>query len=123
MTVSELKYLIAVSKAKGGEEENDLARMSVIARNVGVSKVSVYHGMERLEEGGYIERIGKQISITEKGWQALAEYEKLITFISGHLVRQFGIPEDVAYEDAIGATCAFSDVSRKAIVSMLNFGR
>lgn len=96
-----------------GEEKG--VKMSDIARVLNVSKVSVYHGMERLEEKGYIEKNGKKISITPKGKTVLDEYELLIGFLCSHLAQHCGTSEDIAKNDALGAICALSDVSRKGI--------
>lgn len=112
MTVSELKYLMAVSEFDKKEKG---AKMSEIARALDVSKVSVYHGMERLEDKGYIERCGKKIIITENGGKVLEEYNILIGFMRNHLALHCGAPADVAQNDAIGAICALSDISRKGV--------
>lgn len=112
MTVSELKYLMAVSQFDG---EDQGAKMSAIARVLGVSKVSVYHGMERLEEKGYIVRNGKKILLTPAGRTVLEEYALLIGFMCKHLALHCGTPEDIAQSDAICAICALSDVSRKGV--------
>lgn len=120
MTVSELKYLMAVSRYAG---EGQGAKMSAVARELGVSKVSVYHGMERLQEGGYIGRNGKSILLTEKGRQTVDEYSVIITFIRRHLQCHCGTPADVAQEDAVGAACAFSDESRRGVAEFVKSGR
>lgn len=114
MTVSELKYLIAIRKFDG-REENKGAKMSAVARELGVSKVSVYHGMERLGEKGYIERCAKRIVLTQAGRTVLEEYDLLIGFMRSHLALHCGTPEDIAQNDAIGAVCALSDISRKSV--------
>lgn len=112
MTVSELKYLMAVNESAGAEKG---ATMAVIARRLSVSKVSVYHGMERLEEKGYVMRREKKVTLTSAGKIVLAEYNLLIDFMRSHLALHCGTPDDVAQKDAIGAICALSDISRKGV--------
>lgn len=116
MTVSELKYLIA---ADGLEQSGNTVRLSVIARKLGVSKVSVYHGIERLEQSGYITHDDKKIKLTEKGRSTLEEYMLIVSFISNHLTCHCGTPEDTAYSDALGVSCAFSERSRKGVAEFL----
>lgn len=111
MTVSELKYLMAVKEFSG----DDGAKMATLSRSMSVSKVSVYHGMERLEEKGYITHCGKKIALTEAGRDILEEYTLLIGFMCSHLALHCGTPESIAKADAIGAVCALSDVSRNGV--------
>lgn len=115
MTVSELKYLMAVKEFSG----DDGAKMASLSRSMSVSKVSVYHGMERLEEKGYIERCGKKIALTPAGKDVLEEYTLLIEFMRKHLALHCGAPEGIAHTDAIGAVCALSDVSRKGVYNFV----
>lgn len=119
MTVSELKYLMTVEELCG---DGTGAKMANVARSMGVSKVSVYHGVERLQADGYIARDGKRIVLSEKGRSALEEYKTVIAFICGHLRLHCGTPEEIAKEDAIGAACAFSDVGRKGITDFIKSG-
>lgn len=123
MTVSELKYLIALNEVIEEAGDKNVPKLPLIARKIGVSKVSVYHGLERLEEGGFVERSGKQLVLTDTGRQTLAEYLTIIEFIRSHLQYHCGTPGDLANEDAIGAACAFSDVSRKSVSDFVKSGR
>lgn len=117
MTVSELRYLMAVKEYAGDDGD---AKMATLSRSMNVSKVSVYHGMERLEEKGYIMRCGKKIALTASGKEILQEYTLLIGFMRSHLALHCGTPDDMAQADAIGAVCALSDVSRKGICNYVN---
>ena len=117
MTSAELRYLIAVDDLDGGE---DGVRLVSIAAERGVSKVSVYRALERLEKNGYIERNDKnRVVITDFGKSQLSEYRQIIHFITSHLSEQCGISTEEAYSDALGATCAFGDKSRARIVELL----
>ena len=116
MTVSELKYLMAV---KEFADDGGGAKMASLSRSMSVSKVSVYHGMERLEEKGYIERCGKKIVLTSAGRDVLEEYALLIGFMCRHLALHCGTPESIAKVDAIGAVCALSDVSRRGVYNFI----
>lgn len=115
MTVSELKYLMAVNEFSG----DDGAKMASLSRSMSVSKVSVYHGMERLEEKGYITHCGKKIALTDAGRDVLEEYALLVGFMCSHLALHCGTPESIAKADAIGAVCALSDVSRKGVYNFI----
>lgn len=116
MTVSELKYLMAVKEHSG---EDGGVKMASLSRSMSVSKVSVYHGMERLEEKGYITHCGKKIALTPAGRDILEEYALLIGFMCSHLALHCGAPENIAKVDAIGAVCALSDVSRKGVYNFI----
>lgn len=116
MTISELKYLIAANELA---DKDDGAKLSSIAQKMNVSKVSVYRGMERLVGNEYITRNDKKIVLTTKGRAALAEYRVIISFISKHLECHCNVSAEVAYNDALGVACAFSDVSRKGVVDFV----
>lgn len=120
MTVSELKYLMAVKEFAG---DGGVAKMAALSRSMNVSKVSVYHGMERLEEKGYITHCGKKIALTDVGNAILEEYTLLIGFMCNHLALHCGTPSDLAKADAIGAVCALSDVSRKGVYDYIKSRR
>lgn len=117
MTVAEIKYLIAVNDLS---DETKGARLTDIGIKMGVSKVSVYRAMDRLEKSGYIKRDEmNRIVILEYGHQELEIYTKLINFVCNHLVNQFNTPSDIAYNDAIGAVCALSDESLDGIAKFM----
>lgn len=116
MTVSELKYLLAVDEISSRESSVSLVAVS---KKMNVSKVSVYRGVERLVGNDYITRDSKKITFTEKGKSALSEYKIVIGFIRKHLEEHCGVAADTAYNDALGCACSFSDDSRKGIVEFM----
>ena len=113
MTIAELRYLIATNalyRDQGG------VKLTSIADRVGVSKVSVYRAVERLEKSGYVKRDDKnKVVMTQDGRQVLEEYMVIVNFISSHLEKNCGTPKETAYQDALGAACALSDISRQGI--------
>ena len=83
MSASELKYLLAIEELC--REEGKSTNLTAISEKMYLTKASVSHALERLEERGYLLRVGKLISVSERGKEALAEYYLLIEFISKHL--------------------------------------
>jgi len=120
MTSAELKYLIATDEIYDGING---VKLIDIAAKVGVSKVSVYRAVERLEKNSYVERNEKnKVVLTEYGKKQLSYYREIMNFLQNHLIKQCGTPEDVAYNDALGVACAFSDISREKIADILRSG-
>ena len=117
MTAAELRYLIAIDELYDGKSG---VKLTDIAQRVGVSKVSVYRAVERLEKSGYAERNDKnKVILTELGKKQISDYMEIIDFVRDHLVRNCGTPHEVAYSDAIGVACALSDVSRERIAEII----
>ena len=117
MTSAELRYLIAADELYDGRNG---VKLTEIAEERGVSKVSVYRAAERLEKNGYIRRDEKnKVVLTEYGSFKLKEYRQIVSFVSEHLSMQCDIPYEEAYEDALGVACAFGDRSREAIAKLL----
>ena len=113
MTSAELRYLIAIHALYHGEIG---VKLTEIAAKMGVSKVSVYRAVERLEKSGYVQRDEKnKVVMTEKGVTVLREYMVIVNFIRTHLEDHCGTPAEIAYHDALGVACAFSDISRGKI--------
>lgn len=121
MTTAELRYLMAINEL---QREQNGVKLTSIAECVGVSKVSVYRAVERLEKDGYVSRNDKnKVIVTSVGETILAEYEVIVRFISGHLQKCCGTPPETAYQDAIGAACALSDISREGVARAVKEGR
>lgn len=116
MTASELRYLIAIDELK---EKETGAKMTAVASNLNVSKVSVYKAVERLEAAGLVTHNGKRILISEKGRGLLEEYLVLMGFIHNHLKIHCGTPDDIAYNDALNTVAVLSDVSRSSLASFI----
>lgn len=116
MSSSELRYLIAASALA---EQMPLVKQTDIANKLRVTKVSAYNAVERLREKGLIEKSERKIILTEKGKEALNEYMTIIRFIAAHLSLHCGTPREQAYEDALNATCAFSDATRNGVANFI----
>lgn len=121
MTSAELKYLIAIDELYNGTAG---IKLTEIAAKMGITKVSVYKAAVRLENSGYIERDEKnKIIMTDYGYAQLGKYNALIGWLCSHLQMKCGVSADVAYTDAIGAACAFSEESRTALAEFIKNAR
>ena len=109
MSSSELRYLIAANDLA---KELQSVKQTDIANRLHVTKVSAYNAIERLREKEYIEKNDRKIVLTDRGREVLNEYMTIIRFMSAHLSLHCGTTENQAYEDALNATCAFSDAVR-----------
>lgn len=119
MSSSELRYLIAANELA---EQMISVKQTDLANRLQVTKVSTYNAMERLREKGFIEKNERKIVLTEKGKDALNEYLTIIRFIASHLSLHCGTPKNQAYEDALNATCAFSDATRNGVAQFIKSG-
>jgi Mn-dependent DtxR family transcriptional regulator len=118
MTAAELRYLIATGELYDGKNG---VKLTDIAQKVGVSKVSVYRAVERLEKNGYVERNDKnKVVLTQHGKNQISAYMEIIVFIRAQLLDHCGTPSDTAYNDALGVACALSDASREKITEIIN---
>lgn len=123
MTSAELKYLISIDELYEGDGEKGIKLVS-IASKMNVTKVSVFRAIERLEKGGYIRRNDKnKVMITEYGYDQLSEYRMMIDWLGSHLAKHCGVPTDIAFQDAIGATCAMNDKSRHGLAEFIKSGK
>ena len=120
MSSSELRYLIA---ARVIAKQIDIVKQTDLANKLQVSKVSVYNAVEKLKEKGFIEKNERKILLTKKGEEILDEYMTIIRFMSVHLSLHCGTSEKQAYEDALNATCAFSDATRNGIARFIRLKR
>ena len=120
MSSSELRYLIAASALAN---QIDIVKQTDLANKLQVSKVSVYNAVEKLKEKGFIEKNERKILLTKKGEEILDEYMVIIRFMAGHLSLNCGTSEKQAYEDALNATCAFSDAIRNGIARFIRLKR
>ena len=119
MSSSELRYLIASSELAG---QLECVKQTDVANKLHVSKVSTYNAMERLRDKGFIEKNERKIVLTKRGEEILSEYMTIIRFITMHLSLHCGTPKDQAYEDALNATCAFSDETRNGVANFIKSG-
>ena len=116
MSSSELRYLIAANELA---EQMEIVKQTDVANKLNVSKVSTYNAIERLRDKGFIEKNDRKIVLTNLGKEVLNEYMTIIRFISVHLSLHCGTTENQAYEDALNATCAFSDVTRNGVANFI----
>ena len=119
MSSSELRYLIAANELA---EQMETVKQTDVANKLQVSKVSTYNAIERLRDKGFIEKNDRKIVLTDRGKEVLSEYMTIIRFISAHLSLHCGTPKSQAYEDALNATCAFSDATRNGVANFIKSG-
>lgn len=116
MTSSELKYLIAINElCKNG----DPARQTDLSAKLKVTKVSTFNAVERLCEKNYVTKEKARVSLTDDGRAILRDYMLIIDFIAEHLSLHCGTPRERAYEDALNASCAFSDETRRGVAAFI----
>lgn len=117
MSASELKYLYTSVNLY---DECGCVNPTAVARKMSVSKVSVYHAIEKLENRGYIRRDERnKLHPTEEGKRRLDEYMLCIRYVQQILERFCHTPPGIAFCDAIQSTCAVSENSRKAILALI----
>ena len=116
MSSSELRYLIAANELA---EQMEIVKQTDVANKLNVSKVSTYNAIERLRDKGFIEKNDRKIVLTDRGKEVLSEYMTIIRFMSAHLSLHCGTTKNQAYEDALNATCAFSDVTRNGVANFI----
>ena len=119
MSSSELRYLIAANELAGRMQS---VKLTDVANQLRVTKVSTYNAMERLREKGLIEKNERKIALTDRGRETLDEYLTIIRFMASHLSVHCGTPEAEAYEDALNATCAFSEATRNGVAKYIQSG-
>lgn len=112
MTKAELRYLMAIDMLYDGISG---VKLTEIAAEMAVTKVSVYRAMERLEGNGYIERNEKnKVILTEKGKKTVDDYRIIVDFVLLQFKRYCDLPPELVYQDALGVAtslgkeiCAF----------------
>ena len=119
MSSSELRYLIAANELA---EQIENVKQTDVANKLQVSKVSTYNAIERLKDKGFIDKNERKIVLTDKGREVLNEYMTIIRFMSAHLSLHCGTTKNQAYEDALNATCAFSDATRNRVANFIKSG-
>ena len=119
MSSSELRYLIAANELA---EQMEIVKQTDVANKLNVSKVSTYNAIERLRDKGFIEKNDRKIVLTNRGKEVLNEYMTIIRFMSAHLSLHCGTTKNQAYEDALIATCAFSDATRNGVANFIKSG-
>lgn len=116
MTYSELKYLNAVDKltTDGGVKQIEISKF------LGVSTVSIYKAMTRLEEKNYIIRDENGLYYTTAlAKERLKEYLDCAEAIEDVLIEKCNSSQNKAQRDAMAVTCALSDENRKKILNLI----
>ncbi len=116
MTASELRYLIAIDELR---QEKVVVKQSYLATKLCVTKVSAFNAMERLCEKGFVTKNKRILTLTESSKSILSDYRSIIEFMASHLSFHCGTPNDMAFKDALNATCALSDKTRDGIARFL----
>ena len=119
MSSSELRFLIATNELTNQKE---YVKQTDAANKLCVSKVSAHNALERLCLKGFILKNQRSLVLTNCGKKILNEYITIIHFIAAHLSLHCGTAPDLAYEDALNATCAFSDATRNGVANFIKSG-
>lgn len=120
MTISELKYLIAIADTGGFTGETN---SSDVARSLDVTRVSVFRALGRLERNGLaVKDEKKDVYLTERGRQLLSEYMKIVQLLRMHLVNFGKIEESVAEDEAMKMACVMSDYARSMVIKAFDDG-
>ena len=97
MSASMLKYLIAADSLCDGENGVSL---TALALKAGVTKVSAYRAVDRLETDGYLSRESKKkIVLTKKGVDSLRTYMREVYVLRDALMQICKLPRNVAYHE------------------------
>lgn len=113
MSASMLKYLIAADSLCDGENGVSL---TALALKAGVTKVSAYRAVDRLETDGYLSRESKKkIVLTKKGVDSLRTYMREVYVLRDALMQICKLPRNVAYHEELKAVGALSGRSIEAL--------
>lgn len=101
-------------------ETKGYARVCDMAREMGISHVSVLNTIKRLVRNGYLSKGELQtIELTELG-QKTARFAKRKHHILSEFLRSLGVPEEILATDVEGIEHYISETSLKAIEAHLN---
>lgn len=113
MSSSMLKYLIAAESLCN--DENGVS-LTALALKTGVSKVSAYRAVDRLETGGYLVRDDKKkIFLTRKGVESLRTYMREVYVLRDVFMKICKLSRNAAYHEALRAVGALSGKSLEAL--------
>ncbi len=100
-------------------EEKELVRVCDIAREMGISHVSVLRTLKRLERDGYLVKDGgRSIILTEKGVET-AHFSKRKHLVLTDFLLKLGISKDIVATDVEGIEHYISPTTLKAIETHL----
>lgn len=117
MTSSELNYLIKLDLLR---KDNEIVRMTMLAKEAGVSKPSMLQALEKFEKMNILKKDDKNILFTEEGKKMFDDYKLLVDYIANHFIAHCHTKEEQALDDAINAVCAVSDECRKDLQILLS---
>ena len=73
MTSSELNYLIKLDLLR---KDNEIVRMTMLAKEAGVSKPSMLQALEKFEKMNILKKDDKNILFTEEGKKMFDDYKR-----------------------------------------------
>jgi len=111
MTSSELNYLIKLDLLR---KDNEIVRMTMLAKEAGVSKPSMLQALEKFEKMNILKKDDKNILFTEEGKKMFDDYKLLVDYIAHCHTK-----EEQALDDAINAVCAVSDECRNGLTNFI----
>ena len=119
MTASEYNYLKALRELSRKEDE---VRLKSLANLTGISKASVYNGLNRLINKGLCERSQTDASykITKLGLNTINEYEGYVDIIESWLVNKLDLNSKDAKKDSINIACNISNSGLEALIKNIN---
>jgi len=95
-------------------ENQGFARVCDLAREMGISHVSVLRTIKKLSRDGYIAKETGSIELTEKG-KKMAEFSKKKHIILTEFLLSLGIPENIVATDVEGIEHHISPATLEAI--------
>lgn len=110
MTSSELNYLIKLDLLR---KDNEIVRMTMLAKEAGVSKPSMLQALEKFEKMNILKKDDKNILFTEEGKKMFDDY------IANHFIAHCHTKVEQALDDAINAVCAVSDECRNGLTNFI----
>lgn len=116
MTSSELNYLIKLDLLR---KDNEMVRMTMLAKEASVSKPSMLQALEKLEKMNILKKEDKNILFTEEGKKIFDDYKLLVDYIANHFTAHCHTKEEQALDDAINAVCAVSDECRNGLTNFI----
>lgn len=116
MTSSELNYLIKLDLLR---KDNEIVRMTMLAKEAGVFKPSMLQALEKFEKMNILKKDDKNILFTEEGKKMFDDYKLLVDYIANHFIAHCHTKEEQALDDAINAVCAVSDECRNGLTNFI----
>lgn len=113
MSSSMLKYLMAADSLYDGKRGVSLTDLAL---KTGVTKVSAFRAVDRLETDGYLARDDKKkIILTRKGEENLRVYMREISILRDMFVHICKLPRNTAYHEALKVVGTLNGKSIQAL--------